>query len=383
MDELPLIIHRLSLRLFNKDYQVEEEMTTNESQGMTTEENTVDPLASPPSDPVDISGNVLDASQIASLSLDSGSEMQTLFSQKNLLRLGALTDSHRTLSLSTPTMRNAVFRAWAGPTERGEMRGSSGKATPAISRSQSYTGNMSTKYVFSESPIDMHHVSRPTLSSFGSATGLSSGAARHTKQHGKRKRHRVVNLRKKAVEGGDEIESVSGDSTTNSTFGTESISSAPSGYPARPSTPEEKEPGDVDIGFTPPRLRDVTPRPAAPIDGTPQQSQYLPRRSESKVVINTERPIREGLGKSHASQPPHTRFEAGPASPSLSKDVPLRQLEPSPFIESPAVDANLGNAWMTKIADEIMRKVQDQKAGDSRFWDRNDSHDDPPPAYGA
>ena len=383
MDELPLIIHRLSLRLFNKDYQIKEEGSANEGQDVNAEEKTVDPLASPPSDPVDILGNVLDASQIASLSLDPGSEMHALFSQKNLVCLGALTDSHRTLSLSTPTMRNVVFRAWAGPTERGEIRGSSGKATPAISRSQSYTGSMSTKYIFSESPTDSFHPSRPTLSSFGSAMGLNSSLARHTKPHGRKKKHRVVNLRKKAIKGDDENESFSEDSTTNSVSGTESISSAPSEYPARPCTPEEKEPGDVDVGFTPPRLRDVTPRPDVMIDDTPRQSQYLPRHSESKGEMKAKRPIRQRPGKSHELKPLHTPFETGPASPPFSKNASLRQLEPSPFIESPSSNTNLGNAWMNKIADEILRKVQDQKAGDSRFWDRTDRHDDPPPAYGA
>ena len=387
MDELPLIIHRLSLRLFNKEFQEkDDEGLANEGQDSSAEDKTVDPLASPPQDPVDISGNVLDASQIASLTLDPGSEMHTLFSQKNLLRLGALTDSHRTLSLFTPTMRDAVFRAWAGPTERGEARGTSGKATPAISRSQSYTGNMSTKYVFSESPTDSHHASRPTLSSFGSAaTGLNSGSSRHAKPHGRKKKHRVVNLRKKAIEGGDDAESVSEDSTTNSGTGTESISSAPSEFPARPHTPEEKEPGDADIGQTPPRLRNVTPRQGyqdISIDNTPRQSQYLPRPPESKAEARGERPVRPSLGKSNTLQPPRFQFETGPISPSSSQDAQLRQLEPSPFVESPSSDTNLENAWMTKIAGEILRKVQDQKAADSKFWNGSDRDEEPPPAYG-
>ena len=389
MEELPLIIHRLSLRLFNQDFrEKEDEGIEEEGQESSTEDKTIDPLASPPLDPVDISGNVLDASQIASLSLDPGSEMHTLFSQKNLLRLGALTDSHRTLSLFTPTMRDAVFRAWAGPTERGEVRGNSGKATPAISRSQSYTGNLSTKYVFSDSPTDSHQAGRPTLSSFGSAgPGLNSGFSRHTKPHGRKKKHRVVNLRKKAIEGGDEVESVSGDSTTNSGTGTESVSSAPSEHPARPHTPVEKEPGDADIGQTPPRLRDVTPRQPhhdISIDNTPRQSQYLPRPSDSSAESKADRPKRPSLGRSHTLQPPQFQFEAGPASPSASQNAPLRQLEPSPFVESPSSDPNLEHAWMTKIAGEILRKVQDQKAADSKFWDRAAERDEePPPAYGA
>ena len=124
MDEVPVIIHRLSQRLWVPEFRAKEDQElAGKVECQSPMEKPVDPLASPPQDPVDGSGNTLDADQIASLSLESGSETHALFSQKNLLRLEALTDSHRTLSLFTPGIRDAVFRAWAGPTERGERHG--------------------------------------------------------------------------------------------------------------------------------------------------------------------------------------------------------------------------------------------------------------------
>ncbi len=398
MDEVPVIIHRLSQRLWLPDYREKEDQELARNvQDLTTEEKPVDPLASPPQDPVDVSGNILDASQIAALSLDSGSEMHALFSQKNLLRLGALTDSHRTLSLFTPGIRDVVFRAWTGPTERGEMLGSSGKATPAIpamTRSHSYAGNLSTTYVFSDAPDAANHSTRPTLTSLGSATsGLSLASSKHGKPHGGRKRkHRVVNLRKKSADG-DDLDSVSGESSTAS--GT--MSSAPSVFGGRPQTPEcredelitppstpdqsreQKEPGDA----TPMRIRRLTPRLPQrdeSTDITPRASMHGAFMETSHVRPKPEEGKRPTLRPSQTLQYPLEKRREQ-ASPSTLQ-APIRELSPSPFIESP-VEGILGQAWMTRMAGEIARKVQDQKAAKSGFWDRNEGDDFPPPAYGA
>ena len=357
----------------------------------------MDPLASPPQDPVDVSGNRLDASQIAALSLDAGSEMHALFSQKNLLRLGALTDSHRTLSLFTPGIRDVVFRAWAGPTERGEALGSSGKATPAtpaMTRSHSYTGNLSTAYVFSDAPDAGNHSIRPTLVTFGSASsGLSLASTKHGKSHGGRKRkHRVVNLRKKTADG-DDIESVSGESSTAS--GT--MSSAPSVFGGRPQTPERHE----DELITPPSTPDRTREQKEPGDGTLRRARRLttrlPQRSESSditprasvhgafmeashVVSKLEQGKRPILRPSQTLQYPLDE-KREQTSPTILQ-APLRKLSPSPFNEDPG-EGMLEQAWMTRMASEIARKVQDQKAAKNGFWDRNEGEDLPPPAYGA
>ena len=402
MDEVPVIIHRLSLRLWVPEYRErEDEELARNLQESTIGEKPVDPLASPPQDPVDSFGNILDASQIASLSLDSGPEMHALFSQKNLLRLGALTDSHRTLSLFTPGMRDVVFRAWAGPTERGEMHGSSGRATPStpvMARGQSYTGNSSTTYVFSEAIDAGHHPSRPGLSSFGSAaSGLGLASNKHVKPHGGRKRkHRVVDLRKKATNG-DEVESVSGESTTVS--GT--LSSAPSEYGARPVTPErgegelvtpprtpeglaaQKEPGDG----TPLRLRNLTPRPLQrdeALESTPRPPQYTVPVQHSQPQSRSRSSKRPSPQPSDSLQATRHPIEKRPSPEALSSSsAPLKQVLPSPMSESSS-GGMTQQRWRTKMASEIARKVQDQKAADSGFWDRNNEvQEEPPPAYGS
>lgn len=395
MDEVPVIIHRLSQRLWLPDYREKEgQELAHKLQDPTTEEKPVDPLASPPQDPVDVSGNILDASQIAALSLDSGSEMHALFSQKNLLRLGALTDSHRTLSLFTPGIRDVVFRAWAGPTERGEMLGSSGKATPAtpaMTRSHSYTGNFSTTYVFSDAPDAGS--TRPTLMSFGSATsGLSHASSKHGKSHGGRKRkNRVVNLRKKTADG-DDLDSVSGESSTAS--GT--MSSAPSVFGGRPQTPERRE----DELITPPSTPDQSREQKEQGDGTLRRTRRLtprlPHQDESRDITPRASVHGTFMEASHDGSKPeeakrptlrHSQtlqypFEERREHTSPSKlQAPNLQLSPSPFIESS--EGTLGQAWMTRMASEIARKVQDQKAAKSGFWDRNEGEDLPPPAYGA
>lgn len=327
--------------------------------------------------------------------------MHALFSQKNLLRLSALTDSHRTLSLFTPGMRDVVFRAWAGPSERGEMHGSSGRATPitpAMARSQSYTGNSSTTYVFSEAGDARQYPSRPGMPSFGSAaSGLGLGSTKHGKPHGGRKRkHRVVNLRKKPTEG-DDVESVSGESTTVS--GT--MSSAPSEYGARPVTPERrdeelvtpprtpenpvahKEPGDG----TPLRLRDLTPRqpPEEKIsESTPRPPQYtvpLPTSQPQSSSRTVKRPSLRPPDSPQATRYPIEKRSKPEASSSSS--APLKLLSPTPIDESTS-DGMEPQPWLTKIAGEIARKVQDQKAADSGFWDRSsEAQEEPPPAYGS
>ena len=399
MDEVPVIIHRLSLRLWVPEYRErEDEKLARSLQESTTGEKPVDPLASPPQDAVDSSGNILDASQIASLSLDSGPEMHALFSQKNLLRLSALTDSHRTLSLFTPGIRDVVFRAWAGPTERGEIYGSSGRATPitpVMARSQSYTGNSSTTYVFSEADDAAQYPSRPGMSSFASAaSGLGLGSVKHGKPHGGRKRkHRVVNLRKKPTEG-DDVESVSGESTTAS--GT--MSSAPSEYGAQPVTPEQydgelvtppmtpenaaalKEPGDG----TPLRFRDLTPRPPQRddvLENTPRPPQYIVPSPTSQPQSNARTAKRPSLRPSESLQATRYAVEKNPMPTASSSSTAHKHPSSSPIKESDS-GGTMPQPWFTKIADEIARKVHDQKAADSGFWDRtNEAQEEPPPAY--
>lgn len=391
MDEVPAIIHRLSLRLWVPEYRAkEDEELARQGQHPTSDEQPVDPLASPPQDPVDVSGNILDPSQIASLSLDPSSEHPSLFSQKNLLRLAALTDSHRTLSLFTPGIRDAVFRAWTGPSERGELpRSSTAPVVPVISRAQSWAGTMSHTYTFSESS-DGQSSARPTLSSFGSqATGFGLGASRPNRPHGgRRKKHRVVNLRKKATDGED-MQSISGDGTTIS----DTTSSAQSEYGAPPPS-QEREGELVTPPQSPPR-KPVEKSQGVDNDDTPMSSRHGPQRSryiehpedltpkpskEENFNARSASPKRRPkLQASHSYQP----FVRPPEQAPLQ--IPQTSTAPANYLESPTTGGILEQAWMMKMAGEIARKINEGKAADSGFWDRaaNLRDDTPPPAYGS
>ncbi|KAL8707974.1 MAG: hypothetical protein Q9225_007673 [Loekoesia sp. 1 TL-2023] len=392
MDEVPAIIHRLSLRLWVPEYRAkEDEELARQAQNPTSDEQPVDPLASPPQDPVDVSGSIFDASQIASLSLDSSSEHHSLFSQKNLLRLAALTDSHRTLSLFTPGIRDAVFRAWTGPSERGEPPSRS--SAPVISRSQSWAGAISHTYTFSDSS-DGPSSTRPTLSSFGSsAAGFGLGASKHNRPHGgRRKKHRVVNLRKKAVEGEDMLSTSGGDGTTIS----DTTSSAQSEYGA-PSSSQEREGELVTPPQSPPRkpgktewgniddISQASIRHQVPGSAYAEPFNDLTPKPFKHTTANQrpESPSRRPKFQTSQSHQPFN-YQSEKNQPRSPCPSPQPFTSPLHYLDSPP-GGILEQAWMMKMAGEIARKIHEEKAADSGFWERaaNLREDIPPPAYGS
>ncbi|KAA6411626.1 MAG: putative Mitochondrial distribution and morphology 34 [Lasallia pustulata] len=416
MDEVPAIIHRLSLRLWVPEYGAREDgEIARGDENLASREKVINPLASPPQDPVDPSGNVLDAAQIASLSLDSSSDAHSLFSQKNLLRLEALTDSHRTLSLFTPGIRDAVFRAWAGPTERGEAHGSTSPATPmtpGISRAHSYNGSTSTTYTFCDGPDSGVHTTRPTLSSYGSAAaGLSLGAGRHGKPHtGRKRKHRVVNLRKRQS-GSDDTASISGESTTAATTSSAVSEAAISCAVADdelitpPHSPQHKvrfrnSQDSIDLGDTPPRLRNLTPRleplTAIPIPTNPSPTIPAPPPVPRQQHASSP-PARPKL-RSPPSIPASAYPREKPPQPSTATSAfssPSQPLGAPPFhyVETPS-GGILEQAWLMKMAGEMARRAQEAKEkamdGGGGFWERRngdgeragEGEAEPPPAYG-
>lgn len=423
MDELPAIIHRLSLRLWVPEYAAREQ---DESAGLGTspQEPAVDPLASPPQDAVDSSGNPLNPAEIASLSLDSGSE--TLFSRKNLLRLATLTDSHRTLSLFTPPIRDVVFRAWAGPTERGEFTGLHAPGmTPALSRTQSNLGSVSTSYAFSDNSTPV----RPTLqSSVSSMSGLALGVGRYSKVYGGRKRKkRVVNLRQRLSAEGTELFSEDGSTVTDSASVSESTSSAPSVFsPARPassgSMPTDAEP------VTPPMSPSATIRTGKTVDRRALHLPELPseepdlKSSSQFVSFNHDRDEDSHLpsrsrSSGHTLHPRNQRLEGsvedldatprasmyllpqrGATAPS-NDDALLAAIgsdnfgpsgaasstrasrPPIPnflqFVNDPANGGSIAEqAWMMKMAGEVAKRYGEEREKGSFSVSR-----DAPPAY--
>ncbi|KAI1429317.1 mitochondrial distribution and morphology protein 34 [Xylaria sp. FL1777] len=360
MDELPAIIHKLSLRLWCPDQMPREEEIVKEN---AENEAVIDPFANPPVEAVDSHGHVLDANDIASLSLDSGSGAQSLFSQKNMLRLAALTDSHRTLSLFTPGIRNAMFRAWAGPTDRHDTGVSTPIAAPTLYRMPSTHGS-STTYTFTDaSSMDQGSLpSRPSLASLNSATtGLGLGSGRHSRNL-RRKKTRVVNLRR--PRSGSETSSDTGETVSDTVSVTTPISEAI--LPI--SIPEEAEDEEMALPQVPNRIRMNGDRKSTPIRPPLNMDIY------NEPIVTDRVPV---TFPSDESKIPFNHIERAMEQAASSRPANFEQLKSGNSDTSSVI---LEQAWIMKMADEIARRVYDeQQQRNEKLWEER--HDAPPPAY--
>ncbi|KAF2438515.1 hypothetical protein P171DRAFT_162491 [Karstenula rhodostoma CBS 690.94] len=439
MEDLPAIIHRLSLRLWSPEFQELDAETEERLDGSKSTIAPIDPLSSPPQDAVDEFGNPIDASQMATLALDSSSEIHASFSQKNMLRLAALSQSQRTLSLFTPGIREAVFRAWASNPDRPE----SGTATPALTQSSlsriqstfaSVKSNASS--VASGSTGQDTNASRPTLSStYSSAAGLSLGANRSRGHQMRKRKKRVVDLRKDRSGADSSGLSTEQNTPLPSTTVSETASDVPEephrvDEPTPPRTPIAPLHGALEPG-SPSRLRE-TENPA-PIDALLPPAIILsdPPKPKAKLanatvhdLVQTEQ-SQKANPRSSSSHPPlsHNRLRStqqasSPLLRSLSFDKVSSlhtqsqthkhsgALSP-PYAESTTSSSGgiLEQAWMLKMANEIARKVREEKrrsrsqspspperqrqrqgggGGQKRpqgLWDGADEMMDAPPAY--
>ncbi|KAL3713265.1 ERMES complex subunit [Talaromyces marneffei ATCC 18224] len=382
MDELPAIIHRLSLRLWVPEYRDRESESVNTLDLSSESGPGQDPLASPPQDPVDASGNALNPSEVASLSLDSGVEIHNLFSHKNLLRLAALTDSQRTLSLFTPSIKDVVYRAWTASAELGESNTLTSPTSPVLSRTHSHIGSLHS-FVDNASTISMQSGGSSNFSGFGSY--LRPG--RHSRSHTKKRKKRVVDLRRPKTT--DDVDSVSGDSV----FSSENATSAPTIFSSPAHFSEEKN----DDPVTPPL--------------GPQNDLHLPTIHERRRISQGDQTLRRSnLSMSEAAQPSSSRSaqmiaETWPdpdATPRNTIRLPSNDRAsnrftavslPSSAIQyTPTVPINNNNpreqVWLSKMAAELARRMQEQKIDPSGsrpfpdFWDDHSREEIPPPAYG-
>ncbi|CAM1505465.1 Fc.00g111020.m01.CDS01 [Cosmosporella sp. VM-42] len=365
MDELPAIIHRLSLQLWCPDQANKGTDTPLEAD----DEEGVDPLASPPLDPVDVNGNLLDPNAISELTLNGGGEVQSLFSQKNLLRLAALTDSHRTLSLFTPGIQDVVFRAWTGHGDRSEPHTPS-IATPSLTKTQSFTAGASTTYTFSETGSTAHgHLpSRPSLVSLNSAaSGLSLGSGGRSRP-GRKKKTRVVDLRRTKSE-----------ATTPETISEASSDTASVHIPVSepllyPSISEEPEEGSVVVeGPTPNRIRFEAAEEARPIPLRHPLASELPRPQNLEELVAAMRKSNKA-----AESMEETRESARPATePRFPRE---KESSRDQSASSDTSSVILEQAWIMKMAGEIAKRVYDEKNRQQNLWDERE---DAPPAYEA
>ncbi|KAF4976212.1 hypothetical protein FZEAL_7104 [Fusarium zealandicum] len=359
MDELPAIIHRLSLQLWCPDQAIKGTETPQE----TEDETGVDPLASPPLDPVDANGNLLDPNAISELALNGSGEVQSLFSQKNLLRLAALTDSHRTLSLFTPGIRDVVFRAWTGFGDRSEAPTPS-VTTPTLTKTYSFPAGTSTTYTFSDAGSTAHgHLpSRPSLVSMNSAaTGLSLGANGRSRG-GRKKKTRVVNLRR------TKSEATTPETISEASSDTESVN-VPISEPAlADSIPEETETEGSVIAEAPTpnmvRSRDV------------EHTGHRPMMPDFQKFQRMESPLKNAI---KSADPEDYTSVAATSGLKSDKDKACAFENQSTSSESSSVI--LEQAWIMKMAGEIAKRVYDEKNRQHRTWDEREEA--PPPAYEA
>lgn len=397
MDELPAIIHRMSLRLWVPEHKAQEERAL--AGDGDTQETIIDPLASPPQDPVDSSGTILSPAEVAALSLDSHIETQSLFSRKNLLRLAALTDSHRTLSLFTPNMRDVVFRAWTGPLERGEAPGSlSRPTTPILSRAPSMIESVSTAYSFERSSL------RPALVSHNSTASLGGHSL---KAHRNRKRKkRVINLRRQPETGEMETFIEDGSTVTDSTSVTGSTPDLPAlSQTQRPASPTFVDP--VTPPTSPPATKymddeqmyrsEVTPLarrtntqlPQVELDQSYDRTIRAKHRRVVKLADMDETP------KQSMYLPPRQTLEPKPIS-GLSEDQQLADSSSSSssaalpnflsFLTDPSNAGSIAErAWMMKMATEVTKRYEDERQRGYFHLPAKGKEDEedrpPPPAY--
>jgi distribution and morphology protein 34 len=409
MEDLPAILHRLSLRLWSPEYR---ELDDRQMEKEKAEAGTapVDPLSSPPQDPAEWLNDAVPA-----FLLDQDN-YHASFSQKNLLRLAALNDSHRTLSLFTPPVRDAVFRAWAG----GSERGSSGLQTPihatkpTLSRASSHLSSMaSTSSVISDGASDF--ASRTSTSySFHGTSSRYNGRPRKAKK-------RVINLRKgnTAEVETNALDMASEDSSIESSI---APSSAPSVFY------EERAEDQLQTPPRTPLLRHRRHR-ASSLDETPRASMLLSTSDRSPKKKDKERndappaytppahpliyqPQQKKEKKTRPKLRTSTTYDfAHAVTPQPSSSELLRTLSgeklafgrvdsminlgtpfspPSEASASSSSGGILEQAWLSKIAKDIARKVEEeeerrrQSAGDEKGDVRRESlMQDMPPAYAA
>lgn len=408
MEDLPAIIHRLSLRVFSPDYQTAE----NQEPKKTDEEKPIDPFASPAQQPTD--GDDF----TTSFSLDTPIETYASFSQKNLVRLAALSESQRTLSLFTPGLRDTVYRAWASATQRDDVSNGTSTPTRPITLSRLQSSIMSQSGALSSAASQVSGVgseaTRPSLASM--ATGSAStiytlGSGAHRSRPGKKRKHRIVNLRRdKTQEGASETASVSSSyedsasrsisgsarssvNRTNTLESTAPTSNEREGEITTPPRSPKKTvnftsdgPGDEKAGqHEPQRSRPQTPKsrlepgPAYDTDPTPRASMVLPEKPARRPAVNQLPRMQSFPSRSPSPELRRSSSDMGRSTSELR----LQSLVAA-FSEGSS-GGILEQAWMQKMATEIARKVEQERTK-QRPW-RPLSEDgisegaEAPPAY--
>lgn len=365
MDELPSIIHRFSLEVLCHQRIPRDDMEDGEG--------VIDPLASPPLDPVDSSGNVLDPSDIPSLALGDPEEVQfqfrSLFSHLNLMRLSQAADSHGFLSTFIPGLGDIERRVT--DSDVSDSSGATTPGTPGLTKTYSFNGAASTCTFSDTSSVSQGQTSsRPSFVNLNSGLGLGSGRSRSSTR---KRKHRVVNLRKSKSEAGSEASSEAGDTAADSASVAAASMPEPLTNVTIPEEPEDDIMAPV-LSQVPStrrtRFENMTEKKKA--GRTPLTTDLFEKPEKATAPINTATsPVDE---KAPIKQSTPATSAKGPAYPSEKKEQPRGPQRPH---ENPSII--LEQAWVMKMAGEIARRVYDEKNSDPLWEEREDV----PPPYEA
>lgn len=434
MEDVPAIIHRLSLRLWVPDVKMG-------SEEMLAEEQDCDPES--PSDPLNRQGNL--SGLPYGLSGFKAESVQN-FSQTSLLRMAVLAESQRALAMFTPTMPDATHRAWTIPVQ---ARQAASRPTshlfnpPSLLRMASHLPQRSATSFTTASTVSSASSAADKVSVTvpGVAAPIAAPLERDSRVPTRRKKkHRIVNLRRSKSSadvgtGLDDAMSVADTaSTAPNSFSTESAELARpqpmevSGLRTPPNPAprfEEIEPGDRSTEFQRGRsgridVVDFGEEASSPY--TTLRANRRPRRislpKRNYAVLGTDRvdfpTDRTAAGSSAQEAQPEYSVVTGsagqrseqseyrrPAGPESSKSASLLDFK-YPLI--PEAELRLGGlaerAWLMKMADEFARRADVQRVhdddplllsaqhrGDRRSdnalhgGDEVDDRNDAPPAY--
>ncbi|KAF8536363.1 hypothetical protein BDD12DRAFT_890399 [Trichophaea hybrida] len=358
-EDLPVAVHRLSLRLWNPEYAASlgEEATapskplhfeglSDEEEEENDEDQFVNPLLTP---------------------ADNSDTPSTMFSQKNLLKLSELVNSQNTLSLETPKISDAVFRAWASGGSHNVTMWDRPEALDIPSNPGEKT------YAFSDTG---EATETQSIASSGSSARPSvlMSPSRHTTPTGapgrRKKKQRVVDLRKNKKEKDTQSGSTSTETTPDATTAPTSECAVEEGFCERPPVAFRRGREDsIDYDSdSKPTFRNSQPQQMVPIT---LQRPASPTDSIATVDI-TYQPARVPSPANHKRAPTPKPTAAKEKEALRARDVRRERQAPPPKIRMPpgAQGGILEQAILSKIMGEIQRTLEEErvKRGAQSKW---------------
>ncbi|PUU84109.1 hypothetical protein B9Z19DRAFT_1071046, partial [Tuber borchii] len=318
-EELPVAVHRLSLRLWNPEYAA--------SLGLDAHDPDPSSLVDGSEDGAGDDATAAFTNPLLSPSDSDNSDTPSIvFSQKNLAALKGLSEAQKTLSMRTPDISDAVFRAWAsggGSSSVGWEKNVDAPSTPI--GPQTYTFSDTGEAISSTTSISS---SRASLTTSSSSLSVGGGASTpSTRARGKKKKHRIVNLRPAK-------ESAHSDSAPNT----------PAALPqtATSSSADRKE--------------EDLPTPRTPTFPTPLQPQLIPSTPTTTAT-------------SPFSQGEKIVFESpiSPTSSIATENITYPQTSPSehrrPQLRAGSAGSSgiLEQAFMKKLTHEMQKRIEEER----------------------